>query len=737
MDEISTSDDILTHAAFSTDEGRTLLLAVHTVGKKLRLYRVAIDWQVSPGKDQAGSLPKVTLQHLETVDEFQPASEQNNLQSNHYMMPSFEARLSHLELLPPALDMLTKENTLPTILATFSYLPPQYNGAETREQPFSIISRWELRSGKLALHSAFMSLTSKKASSPSTLKEETALRRLEDVRLDRIVVQIQLLSDNITLSIAYSDGSVEFRDRTTLQNLPLDDMPNKATSLPQIGFRFGIVEPCLHMALSQHRCIKVFFGSDHEPKMSFLQPDPRDIEEETLFSVEKARAAFTLHQFRGAILGNNPDDILATMHDLMTHLTSAQTDQLTHGFLTDNYKISGMNFDRVFDVHMEKLLALSHFQRGLSLQSALGNRGPQVPRTVPSKLAWLMLNMRLMGLGIMFAYQNSGTAVEGTSDLNRPEILQTFIPLATWSMTLADYLLDQLFELNRALSPTISLPALHHAITTSASPAIHLLLTSTSRTLLKHLFRGLRGLASLSSSPDRKAIPTCAALNAVFASAAISPAAMEHLLLEIDSLIKTLYENAAKAPPSSPSHIPESARPDFERAMAVTGVLPAYLDPVLLTLVTGVVEDLRGKGLQEGDLYFSNFYNLGVGAHPAENEPGRRDGRRAVSVPMLGGGGWGAVGPPRGVGAVSAVSGVGVGGLGGVSGLGGGGGGAGGSTGGNGKPVGVVRIGGKDIKLRACARCTEVMEDVPQTRAGSAWITNLQRLCYCGGLWVV
>jgi len=123
-----------------------------------------------------------------------------------------------------------------------------------------------------------------------------ALRRLEDVRLDRIVVQIQLASDNITLVIAYSDGSVEFRDRTTLQNLPMDDMPNKATSLPQIGFRFGTAEPCefhntssyndsshtvgLHMALSQHRCIKVFFGSEHEPKMSFLQPEPRDIEVE-------------------------------------------------------------------------------------------------------------------------------------------------------------------------------------------------------------------------------------------------------------------------------------------------------------------------------------------------------------------------------------------------------------------------------------------------------------------------
>lgn len=50
------------------------------------------------------------------------------------------------------------------------------------------------------------------------------------------------------MAIAYSDGVAEFRDRTTLQTLPLDDMPDKVTGLCQIGFRFGVDEPCkLHL----------------------------------------------------------------------------------------------------------------------------------------------------------------------------------------------------------------------------------------------------------------------------------------------------------------------------------------------------------------------------------------------------------------------------------------------------------------------------------------------------------
>lgn len=86
------------------------------------------------------------------------------------------------------------------------------------------------------------------------LKQEvTALRRLGDVRLDHIVIETQLLSDNVTLQIAYSDGVVEFRDRTTLQNLPLDELPDKATGLPQLGFKFGTVEPCkLKIQRSMH-----------------------------------------------------------------------------------------------------------------------------------------------------------------------------------------------------------------------------------------------------------------------------------------------------------------------------------------------------------------------------------------------------------------------------------------------------------------------------------------------------
>lgn len=150
--------------------GESLLLAVHTAGNQLRLYRVTIDWQQLAGKDQTTSLPKILVQHLETVDECRPMLYDTNLQQENYSIPSPEAKLSHLEMLPQSTDPRIKENTPPIILVVFSHIGSQYSTVEAREQAHTILSRWVLRNVELTLHPAFGSLTSKKSASPVKLK---------------------------------------------------------------------------------------------------------------------------------------------------------------------------------------------------------------------------------------------------------------------------------------------------------------------------------------------------------------------------------------------------------------------------------------------------------------------------------------------------------------------------------------------------------------------------------------
>ena len=162
--------------------GDSLLLAVYSAGKRLRLYRATIDWQQSTGKDQIASCPKLSFQHLETIDDCCPMLDYTTQNQEPYILPSSEAQLSHLELFPQATDPRSKENASPTILATFSYLPNHYSVTEVREQPYTILSRWVMRNVESTLHTAFGSLTSKKSNSPMRLKV-CSLRGLYDIVL--------------------------------------------------------------------------------------------------------------------------------------------------------------------------------------------------------------------------------------------------------------------------------------------------------------------------------------------------------------------------------------------------------------------------------------------------------------------------------------------------------------------------------------------------------------------------
>jgi hypothetical protein len=70
------------------------------------------------------------------------------------------------------------------------------------------------------------------------------LARLDDIRLEGIVIQIQLASDNLRVAIGYSDGRWDIRDRTKLTKLPTNEHPDKVYDLSEEGFGFRGGEPC-------------------------------------------------------------------------------------------------------------------------------------------------------------------------------------------------------------------------------------------------------------------------------------------------------------------------------------------------------------------------------------------------------------------------------------------------------------------------------------------------------------
>ena len=121
---------------------------------------------------------------------------------------------------------------------------------------------------------------------------------------------------------------------------------------------------------------------------------------------------------------NNNDDLLLTMQDYMNRLPNdeslAQRHKTEQDFLRDLYRTLGVNLNQSTDPQSDKLLRNPMLQRCLSLQAALGNRSDKEPRSVISKVAWVMMNLRMIALTFAFAFAKSGNAPEGGSELSKP-----------------------------------------------------------------------------------------------------------------------------------------------------------------------------------------------------------------------------------------------------------------------------------------------------------------------------
>lgn len=81
------------------------------------------------------------------------------------------------------------------------------------------------------------------------MQQYLELKRLDDIVVERIFLSVQQLGPGTILGMTYSDGTIEFRDRTRLDVIGFDGNLERVTSLPQIGFAFPSEGPCKSLTL--------------------------------------------------------------------------------------------------------------------------------------------------------------------------------------------------------------------------------------------------------------------------------------------------------------------------------------------------------------------------------------------------------------------------------------------------------------------------------------------------------
>ena len=109
-------------------------------------------------------------------------------------------------------------------------------------------------------------------------------------------------------------------------------------------------------------------------------------------------------------LVNSDDIIMAFLH----FSTQVMKSEVKRDFLRQSYKNLGLCPDRSLEPQPEKLLRYQLMQRCMSIQAAFGYKANKDNQLIESKLAWVFLTLRSIGLTFAFGFQKDPKSTTST-----------------------------------------------------------------------------------------------------------------------------------------------------------------------------------------------------------------------------------------------------------------------------------------------------------------------------------
>ena len=374
--------------------------------KQVRLYSVRVNWSTKGPGDQSIPSASLSVHHITVLNVCAP---QLSLPVGPYhpyepMEPQMD--LTHLEMVPALSAVLDKSQTSrPRIFAVFTPVMDE-KSSQVHVPGQTVISLWEIREETPQIDESLLELASKKTTA-GNLKPEYSLHSLEEVTVDRIVIDVKQVQPGLMFGVSSSDGSVQFRDRS-FAVLPSDESSDQGSSLSQAGFILAS-DPCLHSALSLDHSMTATFGLEHDPKLSLAQLPFEYLDSGSL---EKASAVMALNQSAAeAMIGGQHTDLMMTMQSFMAQLPAEQRAILESQNARFAYKALFVadKLNSGIDLRLPPLLAC------LSTQLLYSNHGERTARSLQWKIAWITLNLRHIALSFGFCLKDTEMSKPGNS----------------------------------------------------------------------------------------------------------------------------------------------------------------------------------------------------------------------------------------------------------------------------------------------------------------------------------
>jgi len=583
------SEELISHASFC-EYGNGLLLVAHDEARGFRVLAISIEWNASQtsrpnGQPSIRVNPSLSVDHITGLE---------HVTAQH----SDLAQLTGLKVLSSTPDILADQQlpSPPTIVATFTNAALPMNNMQDLPERFTAISRWQLEESFPTMHGSFGNLKSNNTTS-QTVASNKFLQRLPDQITMKLVLAIKPVAYETILAFIMSDGSVEFRDRSTLNIIEPSMDLTTVTSYPQVGFEHEGGLHNIDAAISYDGAAMAYVQADGKMEgkvMSFRHGwhhgendgiiDGNGLVEAAVMCVVKQNMTLTLDNAATAeTLSLLPKDFSSGSYRLFFQQLARLTPKTYDTLSMDEGK------------RQMTVLRDPHLPRALSAQLVMGTRPPSQAPTLPAQLAWAILNLKHASVSLMTTIGRA----DATPSLGA-DVVHSLQGIVRWSVDIFVSLLESLLTVERKTNQGVAAPqAVQDYISETKSTAFHLLLCSYSRTFLRYLaiyltrYFKLQGqkIAISHSLLEKQQMFELARLG-------------ETLPFKLDAILALIMETEKSISEAyTHSKTTERSRAEIELIMLTECTIPHQLNDSLTNLMSTILPKLT-PDLDMGKLYF-------------------------------------------------------------------------------------------------------------------------------------
>ncbi|CAK7273961.1 Mediator of RNA polymerase II transcription subunit 16 [Sporothrix epigloea] len=436
LENITSSDDLATHASICSEKNM-LLVAMVTTSRKLKVVRAAISWNQAQAEKQTPH----QSQQLNPSLQQKSAAVTTWLQRNddETQLDIISTQISHIEILPSAL-LAGQNQWIPPLVVVIREYVPTPDTANFSPEPQSIINRWELlvETPLQSIHPAFEQLgfTPNQANNKQGNQGVTRLHRLPSITINKIIIAVQAVQQGRVICLFFHDGTQQYRDRFTFDEIYNEPNPARISSLQHAGFQFIDPKPCISVALSPTGCSYAQLCQDGKVRWSSLKymgadiatsgPDRQFRTTRSLVSKYKASGLTVLANYSAIVAALTSavstassnqvsyDDILAIAREFIGR------PRFAYEWTAEMIRIQKINVDYSEESHHDQLVRNNTLHTCLSILNHLGFYGEFKPRSFYGKFSMLALNIRNIVILITIASNTPSNLKDKINPLDEP-----------------------------------------------------------------------------------------------------------------------------------------------------------------------------------------------------------------------------------------------------------------------------------------------------------------------------